>query len=159
MRSQLFVVFGITTLATLTLFSMANADTPLPPSSTVFVRMHGKATDFVLKKLSAVATTNGLACNKQVNVDPPSLLCQFDQLLYNAIITSSVNGEGLMRIDMFYWDESLSIDKQREAQMSVVVRQFAKELKRSRHVEAIQQCDIPLRFSPIKGVCDGKSLW
>jgi hypothetical protein len=159
MRSQSSVKLGIAILATLTFFSIANADSSLPPSSTVFVRIRGNAADFVLKKLSAVATTNGLACNIQLGSDPPALLCQFDQLLYNAVITTTDDQEGLVRVDMFYWDESLNIDKQREAQMSVVVRQFAKALKRTRHVEAIQQCDKPVRVNLTKGVCDGQSLW
>jgi hypothetical protein len=60
---------------------------------------------------------------------------------------------------MFYWDGSLNIDKQREAQMSVIVRQFAKALKRSLRVEAIQRCDKPVRVDLTKGVCDGQSLW
>ena len=159
MRSYLLVTPVVAIFAAFALFSVSNADSALLPSSTVFVRLRGNATNFALKKLSAVATSNGLLCNKETNADPPKLLCQFNQLLYNAVITTTYEQAGLLRIDMYYFDEALSTDKEREAQMSIVVRQFAKELRGSRHVKAIRRCDVPLKADVVNGMCGGQSLW
>lgn len=158
--SRRSVQLGRTFLFILAMFyvDFAFSDSALPPASTVFVRVRASATDFVVKRLRAVAVDNGLTCNLDDRRVPPALLCQFDGVLWNAIITSTDESEGLVRIDVFYWDDSLNIDKKLEAKMQVLLRQFANSLKRNRRVEAIRRCNIPVKLNFTKDVCDGQSI-
>ena len=113
---------------------------------------------FALKQLSVAASSNGLKCERERHADSPQLLCQFDQLLYNAIITTTSEHSEMLRVDMYYFDEKLGVDQENEARIKRVVRRFAKGLRGSHYVKAVQQCEEPLRADR-EGMCYGQSLW
>jgi len=152
--------FGIMLLVIVTIFRVdfANADSALPPNSTVFVRIRGSAAYLLLKRLKAAAEMNGLNCSLLSGRDPLSLRCQFfDGLLYNAIITTTDETGSLLRIDLHYEDDSSHVDETRQAKMLGVLRQFGKDVQRSRNVRAITQCAMPVQVTG-EG-CVGRSLW
>jgi hypothetical protein len=133
------------------------ADTSLPANGVVWVRVRGNTTDFVLARLKAAAVDNGLTCHLD---DVSEILCQFEGLLYNAIISSTYRMHEV-RIDLHYErdDDPFEVDERLEKKIDVVIHEFAKALKGRPEVISIVWCMKPVTLTRPDAGCNGQSLW
>ena len=152
--------FALILIVALCYGDVARADTAIMPSSTVFAKVRGNAAEFALRRFKITAEKNGSLCDLNDPGKPPSLLCR-PKDSYNTIVIAETDETGrLVTFNLYLWDDSLRLDEELQAKMTIVLHEWANELKGNRNVKAIRQCKVPqFRLTLTKNVCESRSLW
>lgn len=146
-------------LVTASQHNLVRADTAMLPDLAVWVRMRGDSSKYVMSRISAAATRQGMSCNFDKRPARPVLLCQFEGELSNAVITTG-DVPDLVVIELFYsGSDSPGVDASREAALNTVLHRFAVDVKRSGRVRAVIRCGKPMHMKNRWANCDGENLW
>jgi hypothetical protein len=148
---SLFLLIAIVSI------SASKASLPSLPDLQVWVSMRGSSVKYVLTHLEAAATHKGMTCRPYEIGEQPSLLCQFPDEAYNAIITKTY--AKYVQVQFFYSEnDSAEIVSQRESMINALLDQFDRDVKGSWRIKAVVRCSAPIHFQTPDSVCDGKNL-
>jgi hypothetical protein len=137
----------------------ADASLPLvPPTATVFVKVHGHAAPLVMKRLKLIAAQNGIRCDVGDVGNLPGASCYLGDSYKLILIASTDEAGTLVTINLHLEDESFRVDEALRAKMNVFLKRYAIDLKGRHHIEAVRRCNRGTLVLSVESLCESEDL-